>query len=198
MGISQAFGDILPIRRFVQVDADPSARTRIGRREIALRRSGDEQILRRVRRLAPDRVPAAAVMIRRIGEHRERSLPGPERRLAMRQFFKRVWQRQAHLPDALDRTSCHRATCASEPAADDDVCRQRSLRGCLVSSPGGVSADVSGPLVRPKAREFRPPLRRAFSPLFLRFSSCRLGFCLSFHIWIFRTGRYNPGRPART
>ena len=180
MGISQTFGDFVPIWRFVQVDADPSARTCIGRREIALRRSGDEQILRRVRRLAPHGVPAAAVMIRRIGKHRERSLPGPERRLAVRQPFRRVWQSQAHLPDALDRTSCHRAAFASEPAADSAVA-------------------VSSAAVRESIPRLNYILRsRAFGPPSGCFPVAGWAPPVFFTSGSFARGGIIPGRTART
>lgn len=99
----QPLGDLGPLRPAIQVDADPSSDTDIGRHEVPLGRLGDEEVLRGVRGVAPHGVTPRAVVIVRVGEAREHPLPDPERRLAVRDLLPSVRQRLAQGAQFLER-----------------------------------------------------------------------------------------------
>src|SRR5687767_15546817 len=71
ISIAQQLGDLVPVRRLVQIDADPSARTDIRWLEEPLGRGPDHELLVARRGLAPHAVSPPAMMIARAGEHGE-------------------------------------------------------------------------------------------------------------------------------
>src|SRR5512134_19460 len=74
--------NLRPVRRGVEVDANPTADTDVGGLEVALGRARDQEILGSMRGLAPDRVASRTVVVPGVGEAREHLLARPEGRLA--------------------------------------------------------------------------------------------------------------------
>ena len=69
----ESFGDVFPIRTFVEIDTDPTARSHVGRAEVTLGGASDQKVLRQRVGLAPDGVASGAMVIRGV---RETGLPG--------------------------------------------------------------------------------------------------------------------------
>ena len=100
MSLLEQIRDHGPSQSAVETNAEPSARANVRRPEEVLRIGGDELLLHAGRRIAPDGDVAAAVMV--VVDHDEHLLAHEERRLAVRELFGRIGQRQYDLTHARD------------------------------------------------------------------------------------------------
>src|SRR5262245_33714226 len=105
--VAQDVGELLPVARTVEPDANPSTRSHVGRNEEALRRGPNRALLTARRRLDPHRVPPGAMVIVRVGVHREHLVLHTERRLTPCFHFVRAGQRETEFRQANEWTSWH-------------------------------------------------------------------------------------------
>lgn len=105
--VCQTVAHDTPVAIAVEIHTNPTAASHVGRYEVASGVVAHEQVLRDVRRVAPDRVSAGTVVIGGVREAREHARAHPERGLAVRGLLRGLRESQRNPSEPRQRTSRH-------------------------------------------------------------------------------------------